>query len=113
MKRSSARVDLSAYRDGYVYFNVYIEDSSLLAGNAFFELSSSGTCDVNEISWGLGNSLFHDGWNEIMLRVSDGSFTGGETDFTAVNYMRLYIFTNGNNTMRLDNIKIGNSDDYS
>lgn len=113
LEKSFSALDISAYRDGYIYLNVYIEDTSILAGNAFLELSSSGRCDINEISWGLDNSLFKNGWNELMLPVSDGMFTGGEPDFSAINYLRIYIFTNGKNLMRLDNIKIGSKDDYS
>lgn len=107
LEKKFPAIDLSAYRDGYVYLNIYIEDTSLLAGNSFFELISSGTCDKKEIGWGLGNSLFKSGWNEIILPLSDGVFTGGEPDFAKINYMRIYMFTNGENTLQIDNIKIG------
>ena len=37
---------------------IYIEDAEKLTGDGQLELTSSGVCDVDEISWSLSKEMF-------------------------------------------------------
>ena len=89
--------DISDYvENGYLHLWFYVEDyDNYIPGGGQIELTSSGSCDRNEASWSLSQFIKSEGWNELFLPLSCPQITGGEPDFTAVNYIR--IFAIGNN----------------
>ena len=86
-----APLDVSAYEGKYLHVSVYVEDATKFGGGQI-ELTSGGTCDVNEMTWELGGLITENGWNEFWLPISfeSAKATGGKVDLTAVNFMRIY-----------------------
>lgn len=111
-KAFSEPMDLSMYEeDGVVSLWVYFEDVELFGDrdNAM-EFTSSGTCDVEESGFNLDNWLFENGWNHLLIDMDE--FVSYEADWSKINYIRFYKFTEGDNTMIVDDIKIGTAADF-
>ena len=83
----------------YLEFDVYLPDAGVVqqwkTGETEFEITSSGTCDVQEYAWSgydlweqaAANGLqLRDGWNHIRLDLPKES----EADFSGINYIRWY-----------------------
>ena len=82
--------DISEYKKGYLHMWVYINDIKLL-GDGQIELTSGGTCDIEELAWNIQSYVKKSGWNELYLPLSSPSFTtGGKFDPTSCNYLRVY-----------------------
>ncbi|MDD4772064.1 MAG: hypothetical protein PHZ09_00470 [Eubacteriales bacterium] len=105
-------VDMSRIAEnGYAYIWVYIEDPSLLADGGAIEITSGGVYDVEETSWDLDDAFeFKVGWNELLLDVSQADLN--ECDFSRVNFIRVFMFTGGTNTMMLDKMYLGVGEDF-
>ncbi len=82
-------------------FWIWVSDPSFFTlpyRGASLEISSSGTCDVNELAWSLPEIGRHciggvkTGWNLVLLPLSEGYRTGGDIDLHAVNFLRLYCY---------------------
>ncbi len=96
-------------------FDLYVSDPDFFefAGGAI-ELTSSGTWDQNEISWGLGDLNLNEGWNHVKLSFDFASQTvdwkgESDVDFTKINFLRIYTGTAQNYigkeiTFRIDNM---------
>jgi len=94
--------------DGHLMFDFYISDITHFdtSKEGALELTSSGTCDKEEIAWHLKNISLHAGWNHIDLKLSTGGKTDGDIDLKHVNYMRMYSFgVTQQNTLKIDNIR--------
>lgn len=104
-------MDLSRIKEnGYVYFWLYVEDAAAIhTDDGQFELTSSGECDKNELSWIVAAEVeLKDGWNEILLPVKES-----DCDLSAVNFLRIYLFSdNAENTMKLDKLMVGVGEDF-
>lgn len=82
----STAIDIADY--DMITLWVYCGDetsASVIAGTEI-ELSSSGTCDKNELAFFLPEGL-EVGWNFVTFNVADGKETGGSIDLTAVNFL--------------------------
>ncbi|MBQ7247005.1 MAG: SGNH/GDSL hydrolase family protein [Lachnospiraceae bacterium] len=101
LARTLDNLDMSAFKEGYLHIWVYVRDVSSVKGGQI-EVSSSGTADINETAWDILNYIKKNGWNELYLPVSKGIKTSGGADFSAINFIRVYILTNGNNALGLD-----------
>lgn len=103
--------DIEAYAmDGGLHFWLYLEDADALDGNGQIELTSSGTCDIEETHWFLYDFAYEDGWNEIWF-----PFYTCETDemnYAACNYFRIYNFLYYDTYMIVDDISIGMREDF-
>ena len=112
-------------------FDIYVSDAILFdlftKGNSGFEITSSGYCDNQEISWKLseikefnkGGELV-EGWNHIILpletavpRSEDGHHpeVAGPFDITKINFMRFFMVGESGEhtiTVKLDNICLSN-----
>ena len=86
-------VDISEYADGYIHMLLYVEDASSFDSHAYFEISSTGTYDANEMEYKF-NGRLQDGWNCLSFKLKDGGATGS-IDWTAVNFSRLILQNNG------------------
>lgn len=89
-------VDISSFmEDGYLHIWMYIDGKAWISDGQI-EISSSGTCDVQELSWNAGSYISsQEGWCELKLSLASAmSSRDGGFDPTSVNYMRIYFFTN-------------------
>lgn len=104
-------VNLEKYAaDGGLHFWLYIEDADALDGNGQIELTSSGTCDVEETHWFIYSSPYEDGWNEMWF-----PFYASEVDemnYAACNYFRIYNYLYYDTYMIVDDISIGLRSDF-
>ena len=97
-------------------FWFYVSDVKALEGISFgdtgLELTSAGRCDAEETNWRLPDILAQckDGWNEIRLPFSTGG-KSGDTDWSRLNFMRIF-FVNAANlpekpiVIKIDNIRL-------
>lgn len=104
---SSTTYDIRGFQ--FVEFDLWVADAStLLSGDAAFEITSSGKCDVNEVSVKkpvLQSLGLQNGWNHVKLSMSDFVNSSADPiDLSAVNYFRLYFagYTAGK---MIDNIR--------
>ena len=90
-------VDISSYMStGYLSFHFYCPDRDKLGTQLCVELTSSGTCDQNEITLDIDNYITRDGWNEIRIPLSS-MHAGSSSQFnsSACNYFRLFTLKSG------------------
>ena len=81
--------------------------------NGQIEISSSDRNDTNELKWEIsqwGIEKFQKGWNWLVLKGSDGEFTGGEVNFDALVRFRIYVNGIQQSTLKIDRITIGSSE---
>ena len=107
-----------------VAFDMYIDDVEAFregVRDVFFELSSSGTCDKDELQWSVGSSIkemnLEDGWNTVYMDIGVAT-EANDFDETEVNYLRFYTFHGGVATglvIKLDNIRacVTGGEDFS
>ena len=103
--------DISSYMtNGYLDFYLYIPHLSMLGDIVYVELTSSGNCDVEELTNSAKEYITEDGWNHVRMPLSSlwrGS-DNGTFDPTACNFFRLYTL-NSTASIYMDNIRIVNS----
>ena len=96
-------IDLSEITEGYIHMWICIDDPSKM-GVGQLEVTSSGTCDVEEINWSFGSNL-EEGWNELYFPLNSAGITGGECEMDEINYMRLYTIGRSENVI-IDDIYV-------
>lgn len=116
--------DLSAYiddPDAYVHLWLYLENAAWFRNDvdARLELSSGGNYAANAVSYDLTRQTFVDGWNEVLIPVSQlQSMGNGDCDFAHINYIRVFMHhirfggATGTQVMRLDALEIGKQADF-
>ncbi|MHB1152149.1 MAG: hypothetical protein ACYCWE_15580 [Eubacteriales bacterium] len=111
-KKFTEPMDLSMYEeDGIVSFWIYFEDVDVFAErDNSLEFTSSGSADVEESGFTLDSFLFENGWNHMLVSLDE--FVSYDADWTRINFIRFYKFTEGANTMIVDDIKIGTPADF-
>jgi len=101
-------------------FELYVSDTKLFDiawGDTGLELTSSGKCDSQEISWNLEkikNGISggpKTGWNHVVLHFKDASSNkkDGEINLSAINYMRLFLVGASESagvTLKIDNMRL-------
>jgi hypothetical protein len=98
---------------GYLAMDFYVSDVNNLSlptnDDTNFEISSSGTSDSHELSWGWGYLNLKSGWNYLELPFRLGQDQGGVIDLTRVNHMRLFSWrfrsSNPLLVVKVDNIR--------
>ena len=108
LTRTLTGLDASGYKDGYLHFWLYVKDADIISGGQI-ELTSSGEPDKQETSWNVGGLDLKDGWNELYLPVSEANRAGGGANFTNLNYLRVYVISNGRQTIGLDYIALSHT----
>lgn len=99
--------DVNAVKDnGHLYMWLYIDDPSLVAASGQIEITSGSKADTNETMWRLGTIELESGWNHVDLAFKDGNITGGETDFAAVNFVRIYDTGGKDLVFKIDDIRV-------
>lgn len=99
--------NISAYMTtGYLRFWLYCPNINNKGNDATIELTSSGTCDKQEIFFSIDNQIKKTGWNEIVLELSGSQPGPGDTPFnpSACNYFRFYAL-NCNGYYYIDDIE--------
>ncbi len=94
-QRPAEVLDLSGMK--YLEFDLHVSDpaaANAITGQNQLEISSGGTCDVEEYCWGQDNEnqllskiTLVEGWNHIKIALPED---WGACDPTRVNYMRWY-----------------------
>lgn len=82
-------MDISAYKDGYMHFSIYVNDVNLLTDRINFEITSAGTYDADEKQFLIELNMLKSGWNEIWLPIADTSDLGSP-DLSKINYYRIF-----------------------
>jgi hypothetical protein len=108
-------VDVSKFMtgNGYLHLWIYVDDISANVWTGEIELTSSNTCDVQELSWPTVVNLTKQGWNELYLPLFGAKESGTPFDPTKVNYMRIFNTVNGtynHPTFYIDDIYICNAE---
>ncbi len=91
--------------------DVWVSDPGLIQGAFIVEMTSSGTCDVEEYEWMFDTEHTQDlkkGWNTFYFYYDDAKITGGEIRLDAINYIRIFDFYDAGligNELRIDNIR--------
>ena len=82
----SEPVDISDADKIAMWVNCLDESTCKQIAGTEMEISSSGTCDVNELTFHFPNDL-KVGWNYLLFDIKTATRTGGECDLTAVNFV--------------------------
>ena len=93
---------------GSLSFWYYVQDVATLAGGeGSVELTSSGHPDVDEYAWDMSTirAGVSNGWNHLTLRFSDAKKTGSP-NLSAVNFFRIYQFTNTTVHAKIDDLEV-------
>ena len=106
-KPLSTPIDLSAFKNADVSleFWVYLENRDI-ATEGQVELTSAGAPDQNEYSWPMQAYQTESGWTKVSVKLSEATITGGDPNLSAINWVRVYWLTSGQNTMKIDNIAL-------
>ena len=102
---------INVYDYDYMYVRFYIDNPDNYINNGSIEITSSGTCDNLEANWDLNSMELNQGWNEWVIDLYAAGSTGGMCDYEAVNYFRVYAFTDGDNLIAVDYIAFGSDDE--
>lgn len=98
-------IDISEFNKGYLHFYIYCSDITKIGSVGQIEITSSGTCDVNEYNWNIMQHVTKTGWNEVWLDLFGAGTTGGFADLSNINYFRIY-FLDSSATFYIDNIEV-------
>lgn len=106
---NNLKSDLSL-EEGALTLWLYIDKPELTQyGDGRIDISSSGTCGFDELSWNLSTLSLNKGWNWLVLPFNSSRLTG-KPDFNAINYFRAYQNSTQQLIMRLDHISLANMD---
>lgn len=93
-------------RYGTLNFWYYVDDVSKLDGTqGQVEISSSGSYDVDEISWDFAARVLpqlSDGWNFVTLKLDGTSNVLGNPDLASIDFFRIYFNHAQTPTIKLD-----------
>lgn len=112
-KTFATPIDTKVSKDnGYLSFWFYVSDVSALnlggGDDGQIEITSSGGADQQEYNWltrdVFGNGKIQTGWNKIVLKLSTANSSNGGANLAAINYFRIYVFSNSNVVTKIDNI---------
>lgn len=92
-------------KTGKLEFWLYVSDFSKFDTEGQIEISSSGASDKDEYNWVLPKLKLKNGWNKLILPFSKAGKMG-KPNLKAINYFRLYQFTKGDVTLKIDNIVV-------
>ncbi len=95
---------------------IYVSDPSMFQHftQLCVEITSAGTCDQKENAWMIHTTLIaqrlKEGWNTVYLYLDDSATTNGQCDLSAINYLRIFGFFDGDKlngqVMKIDDIRM-------
>lgn len=97
-----------SFRKGHLKMRLYISDINAidLTKEGSIEITSSGTCDHEEMAWYIAKLNLHQGWNDLDLKLSGAGITGESPDLSRMNYIRIYhLGVTRDLTIKLDDIR--------
>ena len=99
--------NVSAYMsNGYLSFYLYVIDLDLLGDVVYVEMTSSGTCDQQEITCDLKPYITEEGWNHVLVPISN-FYASGSGTFNPASFNFFRIYTLGSNChLYLDYVKL-------
>lgn len=100
LSRTFEPMDVTAFSNGYLHMWIYVANIGAVSGGQI-EISSAGVPDAQECGWDVLAYVTKSGWNEVYLPFALATRVGS-TDFTAINYMRVYILSYGSNSLGID-----------
>ena len=95
----------------YTFIRVYLEGADHFNGDGQLELTSKLNPDQQEIHWLVSGLELQDGWNELKLDMYAPDAYDSDFNTAAVNFFRLYMFTEGPLSLELDYVGFGNEND--
>jgi len=95
----------------YAYIRLFLDGVEHFTGNGQLELTSKLNPDQQEIHWDVTGLDLQDGWNELKLDMDLPDSFDAEFNRAAVNFFRLYMFTEGPLSMELDYVGFGGEND--
>ena len=103
-------LDISDYmKNGYLHLWIWVSDASKI-GEGQIELTSSGTCDQQELNWIASAYIKKDGWNELYLPLATAGKSSDAFNAKGLNYVRIYIFPqSGTLDYYIDDIRFTNN----
>lgn len=102
-------VDISSYAQGSVHISLYVDNPTKMKKEIWFELSSSGKMDSEELSWVIPKTEIKSGWNDFYLSIPL-AYKAGEPNLKEINYFRIYELQAGYGvTIFYDNIYLTNT----
>ncbi len=102
-------VNISKYQNGYIHVSFYINDKANLTEDVFFEMTSSGVCDVDEYNWTIGSGQLKNGWNDLYLSIGSAAVTGNP-NVKKINFFRAFTLNRKDAAVTIfDNIYATNS----
>lgn len=94
---------------GVLQFNLYISDVSVINWDwpGQIEITSSGNPDSQELHWNFMSQLrLANGWNKVVLKLSEAEVSGGNLNLKAINFFRIYnLDVKGPVDIKIDNMK--------
>ena len=98
--------NISSYMNGYMDFYIYVPHLSMLGDYVYVELTSSGNCDVDEITCSVKEYITEDGWNHVSVPL-ENFYQSSPNAFnsSACNFFRLYSL-NSTTNLYLDNVRL-------
>lgn len=94
---------------GVLQFYLFISDTSVFNWDnpGQIEISSSGEPDLQELNWNFTSERrFVNGWNKVILKLSEADVTGGEINLQGISFFRIYqLDSNGPVDLKIDDIK--------
>ena len=95
-------------------FDLYLSDGYGTSLGGQIELTSSGSCDGEEITWNMAQLSYIDkGWNKVALSFADADAWMNNVDLTQIDTFRIYDFVVAGDyvEMIVDNICVGTYDE--
>ena len=102
-------VNADAY--DYAFIRIFLDGAEHFTGDGQLELTSKLNPDQQEIHWLVSGLDLVDGWNELKLDMYTPDAYDADFNTEAVNFFRLYMFTEGDLSMELDYVGFGGEND--
>ncbi len=121
---STPYADTDPFADPCIHLWIHIPDVSLMVDSGQIEISSSGIPDNLELHWVISNytvlnaygsglhQVLEDGWNELHLRLSSATATGGSFNGD-VKYFRFAYTSSLNQIVRIDDVYVTEFAEYT
>ena len=95
----------------YAFIRLYVEGVEHFNGDGQLELTSKLNPDQQEVHWLASGLDLQDGWNELKLDMYAPDAYDADFNAEAINFFRLYMFTDGPLTLELDYVGFGGEND--
>ena len=95
----------------YVFVRIFVEGADHFTVDGQLDLTSKLNPDQQEIHWMVSGLDLQDGWNELKLDMYTPDAFDSDFNAAAINFFRLYMFTEGPLSLELDYVGFGGEND--